>query len=173
MDHAALVGVRERVGEREPDPQHVAVRQLAGGLELRERAALDQLGDEVAAAVLLAGVEQRDDRVVVEPRDRARLALRALRRRPVAGDHLDRDGAAEALVARRVDRAEAAGAEPRAQAVAAHGEPGLGDRRQLLRGGHSAPRSTRARRAPSGCTEGFRAPAAKHPAEPPHILVTR
>ena len=79
VDDAALVGVRERVGEREADPQHVAVRQLVGGLELRERAALDQLGDEVAVAVLLAGVEQRDDRVVVEPRHGAGLALGALR----------------------------------------------------------------------------------------------
>ena len=78
---AALVGVGERVGERQADPQDVAVRELVRRLELGERAALDQLGDEVAAAVLLAGVEQRDDRVVVEPRDGAGLALGPLRRR--------------------------------------------------------------------------------------------
>jgi hypothetical protein len=58
VDDAAVVGVGERVGEREPDPDDVAVRERAVGLELRERAALDELGDEVAAAVLLAGVEQ-------------------------------------------------------------------------------------------------------------------
>ena len=58
---AALVRVGERVGERQPGAQHVAVRQLAVGLQLGERAALDQLGDEVAAVVLLAGVEQPDD----------------------------------------------------------------------------------------------------------------
>ena len=132
VDHAALVGVVERVGEREPDPQHVAVRELARRLELRQRAPLDQLGDQVAAAVLLAGVEQRHDRVVVQPGDGARLALGALRRRPVAGDDLDRDGTSQELVVARVDGAEAAGAETRAQAVATHRQPGLCDRRQLL-----------------------------------------
>ena len=46
------------------------------------------------------------------------LADAAARRR----DHLDRDVAVQALVARRVDRAEAAGAEPRAEPVAAEDE---------------------------------------------------
>ena len=150
MDHAALVGVGERVGQRQPDPQHVAVRQLAGGLELREGAAFDQLGDEVAGVVLLARIEQRDDRVVVEPRDRPRLALRAFRRRAAGRDHLDRDRSAEALVARGIDRAEAAGAEPRAEAVAAHGQSYA----QLLRGGHVAHFHAR-EAAPSGCRKGF------------------
>ena len=78
----------------------------------RERAPLDELGDQVAVRRLAARVEQADrhDRVVVEPGDRARLALGALR--PAAGgDDLDRHGAAEALVAR--PNAEAARAEPR------------------------------------------------------------
>ena len=81
VDHAALVRVGERVGQREPDADDVAVRQLPVALELGERAALDQLGDEEARAVLLAGVEQRHDRVVVEPGDGARLALGAVGRR--------------------------------------------------------------------------------------------
>ena len=43
VDDAALVGVQQRVREVQAHAQHVAIRQLAGGLELRERAALDQL----------------------------------------------------------------------------------------------------------------------------------
>ena len=167
VDDAALVGVVERVGEREADAQHVAVRQLAGRLELGERAALHQLGDEVAAAVLLARVEQRDDRVVVEPRDGAGLALRALGRGPAGRDDLDRHGAAEALVAGGVDRAEAAGAEARAEPVAPHGErrarrPAAGRRRRAALPWRSRGASFHAREAgPSGCTEGFTAAAPK------------
>ena len=144
--------------------------QRAGGLELRERAALDQLGDEVAAAVLLAGVEQRDDRGVVEPRDRARLARARSAARPSAGIDLDRDRAAEALVARRVDGAEAAGAEARAQPVAAQRQR----RARRPRGSSSvactASRpSTRARAALPRARKGH-ARRRTVAAEPPHIL---
>jgi hypothetical protein len=59
-----------------------------------------------------------------------------------AGRHLDRHRAVEPLVVRGVDRAEAAGAEPLAQAVATHDERGVaGGRRDglaLLRGLHGA-----------------------------------
>ncbi len=43
VDDPALVGVQQRVREVQAHAQHVAIRQRAGGLELRERAALDQL----------------------------------------------------------------------------------------------------------------------------------
>ena len=68
-------------------------------LELGERAAVDELGDEVARARVLAGVEDRDDRRVVEPGGGQRLALRARRvAAPRGRDHLDRHGALQPLV---------------------------------------------------------------------------
>jgi hypothetical protein len=173
VDDAALVGMGERIREREPDPQHVAVRELAGRLELCERPALHQLGDQVAAAVLLAGVEQRDDRVVIQARDGACLALRPFRRGSVAGDDLHRDGAAQELVAPGVHGAEATGPDACAQPVAAHGQPGLSDRRQLLCGLHSGRRSTRAREHLYGAWKGSRPATGSHPAAAPHILHVR
>ena len=170
VDDAALVGVGERVGERQADPQDVAVRELVRRLELGERAALDQLGDEVAVAVRLPGVEQGDDRVVVEPRHRPGLALGPLRLHPGGRDDLDRHRAPETLVARRMDRAEASRPEPCAEPVPAHRQPGVGgDGRQVGGGGHV--RVFHAREgAPSLCTEGFSGDGANCPAEPPHIL---
>ena len=171
VDDAALVGVGERVGERQPDPQDVAVRQLVRRLELGERAALDQLGDEVAVAVRLAGVEQRDDRVVVEPRDRAGLALGALGLHAGGRDDLDRDGAPEALVARRVDGRRS---RPRPSRAPSRYRP-IASPASGVTAGRSAVAGTsrvfHAREgAPSLCTEGFSGDGANCPAEPPHIL---
>ena len=136
VDDAALVGVLERVGEREPDPQHVAVGDLAGGLELRQRAAAHELGDEEARAVLLAGVEDGDDPGVVEAGDGVGLAAGAVVGAAVGGDRLDRHGAPEALVARLVDRAEAARADARTQSVAPQGERRVGLSDELFGGLH-------------------------------------
>ena len=153
VDHAAVVRVGQRVGEREPDPDDVAVGQRGVGLELGQRAPLDELGDEVPAAVLLAGVEERDDALVVEPGDGDGLALGAFRVGAVGGHDLDGDRAPEALVAGGVDGPEATGAEARSEPVAAHRQAGLGDRRQLFRGRH--PTSFHAREAPpSRCIRG-------------------
>ena len=69
---------------REREPDRAARRgptARPSRLELGERAALDELGDEVAAVVLLARVVDGDDRRVVEPRGGVGLALRALGRR--------------------------------------------------------------------------------------------
>ena len=81
------MGVRERVGEREPDPQRrrgpTARRRLASAVQ---RAPAHQLGDEVARLVVLAGVEHGDDARVVEPRGGQRLARRALGRRRARRD---------------------------------------------------------------------------------------
>ena len=139
MDDAALVGVGQRVGEREPDPQHVAVGDRAGRLELRQRRAAHELGDEEARAVLLAGVEHRDDPGVVEPRHGVRLAPGALVGAAVGGDRLDRHAAAEALVARLVDRAEAARADPRTQPVAPERQRRVGLSDELFGGLHGEP----------------------------------
>ena len=145
VDDAAAVRVLERVGEREADPQHVAVGQLALGGELVERAPAHELGHEVARVAVLARVEDRHDPGVVEPRGGQRLARRPLgrgARHPADRDHLDGDVAVEALVDRRVDRPEAPGAQPRPEAVAPQhgwGRTGAGARRpagELLRGLH-------------------------------------
>ena len=107
-----------------------------------------ELGDEEARAVLLARVEDRDDARVVEPRDRVRLAPGALVGAAVGGDRLDRHGAAEALVARLVDRAEAAGADPRTQPVAPERERRVGLSDELFGDLHGEPSFRRAREPP-------------------------
>jgi hypothetical protein len=136
VDHAALVGVCEGIGQRDADSQDVAVAQLPVGRELRERAAVHQLGDEVARSRLLAGVVQGDDAGVVEPRRGDRLAPGALVGVAVGRDHLDRHLAVQALVQGGVNGAEAAAAEPAAEAVAAQDERGRSGRRELLRDAH-------------------------------------
>ena len=68
MHDAALVRVLERVAQRQADPQDVAVGQRARCLQRGERAALDELADQVARVVLLAGVVEPDDAGVVEAR---------------------------------------------------------------------------------------------------------
>ena len=139
-----------------PIRSDVAVRERAVRLELRERAALDELGDEVAAAVLLARVEQRDDPLVVEPRDRAGLALRALRRDAVGRDDLDRDRAARA--ARRAPRRRCRSRRRRAARPGGSGPSPARGRRPpaALPWPSPGPPSTRARRtlpaASPGCT---------------------
>ena len=122
VDHAALVGVAERLGEREADAQDVAVAERAVALQHVERAAAHQLGDQVATVAIVAGVVDRHDPRVVEARRGQRLALRALGRRPVGGNQLQRHVPVEPLVVRRVDGPEAARPQPRAEPVAAGDE---------------------------------------------------
>ena len=75
---AAPVRVLERAAQREADPQHVAVAQHALGAELVERAAVDELGDQVARPSVLAGVEDGDHPGMVEAARGQRLAAAAL-----------------------------------------------------------------------------------------------
>ncbi len=121
VDDPLRVGVRERLAERDPDLGDVAVRQLAGAQQLRHRPAAHELGHEVGAAVLGAGLVERHDRRVRQARGRARLLLGA----PggvVERDRLDRDLAREPLVARQPDDAEGAGAELPQQPIAVEHE---------------------------------------------------
>ena len=113
MDHAALVRVRERGAERRADPQDVAIRQRAVAQQVGERRALDELGDEVDGVLVAAGLEERDDPGVRQPRGGQRLALAAAVGVVADRDPLDRDVALEVLVAGAVDDAHPAGAEPR------------------------------------------------------------
>ena len=122
---AAAVRVLERVAQRDADPQHVAVAELALGDQLVERAPAHQLGDEVDRVVVAAGLVQRDDAGVRQPRRGERLALRARRVLPHDADALQRDRAVQLLVVREPDDAEAARAEAPDQAVAIeHERPG-------------------------------------------------
>ena len=83
LDVAVHDAVPVAVGERlqhagDDDQRLVDRRRLRADQQLADGAALDQLHHDVrdglAADVLLAGVVDRDDRVVVEPGDGVRLA---------------------------------------------------------------------------------------------------
>ena len=119
MDHTLTVGVVERVAERRPDLDDLAVGEPALLEQLIERAAADELGDQVGALIVDGGLVQRHDRGVLKPRGGASLALEAGVDHALARQHLDGDVAVQALVAGRPDRAECAAAEALAKAVAA------------------------------------------------------
>ena len=118
MDHVLAVGVLERIAQRDPDRDDVAVREPPLAEQLIERRAADELGDQVGAVVVSPGLVERDDVRVLEPRGRLRLALETARVDALAQHDLDRHLAVEALVVGLPHRAEAAGAEPALQAVA-------------------------------------------------------
>ena len=131
-DHALVRGAErarelDRVGDRLGDGQ----RPLAAD-ELLERLALHVLEHDVRrsdarlGAVLgglLAGVDDGDDVRMVQARDRARLAAKALELIGVRGDlamhELDRDGPLEHRVKGAVDGRHAAAADLRIEPVAA------------------------------------------------------
>ena len=95
MDDAALVGVRRASASASPIRSTSRSESAPAASSCASVAPNDELGDEVARAVLLAGVVDRDDAGVVEPGRGERLALGALAAAPVGGDRLDRDLAVE------------------------------------------------------------------------------
>ena len=68
------MGVVERLAEIGADLADLAVAERAVAVELGERVAVDQLGDEQGVAVLLPHLVEGDDAGVVEPRRRLGLA---------------------------------------------------------------------------------------------------
>ena len=68
------MGVVERLAEIGADLADLAVAERAVAVELGQRVAVDQLGDEQGVAVLLAHLIEGDDPGMVEPRRRLRLA---------------------------------------------------------------------------------------------------
>ena len=115
MHDALAVGRGQRVGQREPDVEHLRDRKAAGGNLSIEAGAGDELhGEEPDALVLLDRVED-DDVGMGERRHRARFALEAGDQpgiaRDAVGQHLDRDLAVEPGVASAIDLAHTAGAE--------------------------------------------------------------
>ncbi len=112
VDHAARVRMCECVAERDPDLEHLLVRERVGVDQLGERGALDEFGDQVEVVLVSARLVQRDDRRVGEARSGLRLARGALailvgRQR----DALDGDFAAQQLVVCAPHDPETAGAE--------------------------------------------------------------
>jgi len=112
MDHAAAVRVGHRLGHREDVGQEREPRPelLAFGDQLIERLAADLAHHVVGRAVRRgAGVVDRHDRRMLEPRRDPGLAREAAQRVGIADQHLlDRDGAAQQRVGRFDDAAHAA-----------------------------------------------------------------
>ena len=156
---AAFVGVIEGVGEHRADREQAAVAEPARAVVRRERAPLDQLGDEVVRAVLLAGVEQRHDRRVLEPGGGASLPLhpRARERVLAAERHaLDGDAPRPPAVLGDPDRPVPAGSDLLEQPVAAEHEVRLRVGEAVAPGRGPRARKRRHRRAFDG---SGRAPA--------------
>jgi hypothetical protein len=118
VDDPARVRVLEGAAERQADADDVEVAERALALEVGERVAADELGDQPPRLVVVAGLVERDDPRVREPCRRERLALGARVLAAVERDALDRHRAVEALVVREPHDAEAAAAEPPDEPVA-------------------------------------------------------
>ena len=82
VDHPALVGVQEGVGERNADLHDLLVAERLRGEQRGEGLAVDELGDQVEGVVLDAGLVQRDDRGVAEARGGQRLTVARSRSSP-------------------------------------------------------------------------------------------
>ena len=116
-----LVRRIERVGDLPRPAQRLLEWHGPARQPLGQRLALDQLENERrVAAALLEAVQHADVRVI-ERRQHARFPLEARQPIGIGGQrprqHLDRDLAPEARVARPVDLAHAATAEQRRDAV--------------------------------------------------------
>ncbi len=72
MHDAGEVRGGETAGHLDGDVERLAQRQRAGVEPLAQRRSLEQLGDEVGLVVFRAGVEDGQNRGVVERRCRAR-----------------------------------------------------------------------------------------------------
>ena len=145
VDHAARVRVGESVRERDADLEHLLVVEPARGDQLRERLAVDELGDQVERLADGTRLVQGDDRRVRQPRAGERLAARALavsvqsQRDPLDG-HL----AVQQLVVGAPDHPEAAGAETLDEPVTSEHETTLGRARIPRDGARDACRGARA-----------------------------
>ncbi len=119
VDHAAGVGVGERTAEGDADLEHLAVEEAPVGDQARERAALDELRDEIHRPVANARLVQGHDRGVREAGADECLAHRPLAVVPGSeGDPLQGHLALQQLVRGAPHDAEAARPEALVQAVA-------------------------------------------------------
>ncbi len=102
---AARVRVLQRVAERSPDPQDIAVRQRPHVRQVGERAPANHLRDQVHRGRVAARLVERHDPRVLQPRGGERLPLGARGHVLVVQfDALHRDDAIQSLVVRRARR---------------------------------------------------------------------
>ena len=121
MDDAAGVRVGQRRGDRcAVSPRFVPIERTPCDQRV-QRDAVDELHDEHRLAVVLEDVVETNDVRVLEPCQGRCLALEALAQLGVVGDpwveHLQRDVASEALVARTPDHAHAAAPDLLTEAI--------------------------------------------------------
>ena len=109
VDHPLPVRLIERLRNLDRMVQDFVLRKRPPFEPLRKRFAVEELHHEVMRFPLAADVEERADVRVRQPRDDARLTLeplpQLLARRHLSREHLDRDRAPEARVARAVNLA--------------------------------------------------------------------
>ncbi len=127
MDHAALVGGGQRLGQIGGEAEEVFGRQALVGDRLAERLAVDQLHGQKTDPVVFFDRVDGDDVGVIERREHLRLAFESRQPSGTAGlgsrQHLDRDPAVEAGIYAGVDLPHAAGADGADDLVGA--EPAL------------------------------------------------
>ena len=113
MQDAPRVCGTERVGDLCPDVDDAPIAECPVVLEQRAKAhALDEFGDEVARAVLLARIVDDDDSRVIEGRDDRCFAMKTLDsvrvRRDLGVDDFDRDVTSQTRIAGAIHRAHSA-----------------------------------------------------------------
>ena len=121
VDDPARVCVREAGGDRRAVASHLVPFEPAAGRERVESLAVDELEHEHGLLLVLDHVVQTDDVGMLEAGERRGLSVEALAQLRILGDpavqHLQRDVAPEALVARAPDDAHPAPAELLVQAI--------------------------------------------------------
>ena len=118
-----LVREAERARDLERELDRLLLRERPAPFDQRLQVlAVDELEDDVLAAVLLAAVDHRDDVRVREPRDGARLTAEALDVLPVVPElvvqDLERDVPLQKPVVRSVDARHPAGSDDLLELVA-------------------------------------------------------
>ena len=141
MDDPLRVRGLERLGDSDPEVQHLLPGQPPRVQQLAQRLALEQLHHDEGPAGVVADVVDRADVRVVEPGGDARLALEPLERpglgEQVRREHLDRHRALQTQVLGPVDGAHPARAQLLENAVVGERLPDHSRRSAAGRGRHA------------------------------------
>jgi hypothetical protein len=122
MNDAARVGMRDGIGDLQTVAEDVCKREAAGGNQLIERSALDQLQGDVCVPVGLPNFVDRADVRMIQRGGGARFAHQAQPRVRIANgcrQQFDRHVAIKAIVVRPVHLAHPTRAEQRIDAIKA------------------------------------------------------
>ena len=114
VQNARLMGRGQRVGDIYQQLDGLAPLALRSSRPLSQRAAIDELGDQILAALELARIVHGDDVRVIERRSRLGFTLEAAasgRVRERIGKNLDRDRSIQMGIERPIDDAHATGAD--------------------------------------------------------------